>query len=160
MADSSRPGCLSYNDGFRPLADDCNERPRMNRETGTAAVSRWRRVAGWFLFVSYAFGSPVFAVVEAKTGVFSARFNYPPELLYLVSGVQFFCALVLFRRALAPWSTVILTVVSLGAAVSHLKINSVATALPALLYTVIQVWYGIQMYRQHRGSRRPPAAAA
>jgi len=122
----------------------------MKRENGRPPLSRWQRVAGWFLFVSYAFGSPVFAVLEAKTGVFSARFNYPPELLYLVSGVQFICALVLFRRALAPWSIVILTILSLGAVVSHLKINSVATALPALLYTVIQVWYGIQVYRQHR----------
>jgi hypothetical protein len=122
----------------------------MNRESKRPGLSRWQRVAGWFLFVSYAIGSPLFAMVEAKTGAFSERFDYPPEFLYLVSGVQFICALVLFRRALAPWSTVILTVLSLGAVVSHLRINSVATALPALIYTAIQAWYGSQMYRQQR----------
>ena len=122
----------------------------MNRETEGPPMTRWQRIAGWFLFLSYAIGSPIFAIVEAKTAAFSERFNYPPEFLYFVSGVQFICALVLFRRAIAPWSTVILTVLSLGAVASHIRINSAATALPALIYTAIQVWYGIQMYLQHR----------
>lgn len=126
----------------------------MNQETQRPSLSRWQRVAGWVLFLSYAIGSPIFAIVEAKTGVFSERFNYPPEFLYFVSGVQFICALTLFRRAIAPWSTVILTVLSLGAVVAHVRINSVATALPALIYTAIQVWYGSQMYRQHRDEIR------
>jgi hypothetical protein len=122
----------------------------MNQESTSPVPSRWQRVAGWFLFLSYAVGSPIFAIVEAQSGVFSERFHYPSEFLYLVSGVQFICALVLFRRALAPWSTLILTVLALGAVYSHIRINSAATALPALLYAAIQVWYGIQMYRLHR----------
>jgi len=122
----------------------------MKQETEKPGLSRWQRVAGWFLFLSYAIGSPIFAIVESKTGVFSERFNYPPEFLYLVSAVQFICALVLFRRALAPWSAVILTVFTVGAVISHLKINSPVTALPALMYTAVQIWYGSQMYRQHR----------
>lgn len=122
----------------------------MNQEIEKPGLSRWQRVAGWFLFLSYAIGSPVFAIVELQTGVFSERFNYPPEFLYLVSGVQFICSLVLFRRALAPWSAVILTILTVGAVISHLRINSAATALPALMYTAIQVWYGSQVYRQHQ----------
>jgi hypothetical protein len=122
----------------------------MNQDTERPEINRWQRVAGWFLFLSYAVGSPIFAIVEAKTGVFSERFNYSPGFLYLVSGVQFICSLVLFRRALAHWSIAILTVFTVGAIYSHLKIDSAATAVPALVYTVIQVWYGRQMYRQHR----------
>lgn len=126
----------------------------MNRETERPPVSRWQHVAGWFLFISYAVGSPIFAIVEAKTGAFSERFNYPPEFLYFVSAVQFICALALFRRVIAPWSTVVLTVLSIGAVASHIRINSVATALPALIYTAIQIWYGSQMYRQHQNELR------
>lgn len=124
----------------------------MNQEIEKPVLSRWQRIAGWFLFLSYAIGSPVFAIVESKTGVFSARFNYPPEFLYLVSGVQFMCSFVLFKRALAPWSAVILTIFTMGAVISHLRIDSTASALPALMYTAIQVWYGSQMYRQYRDS--------
>lgn len=122
----------------------------MNQEIDRPQFDRWQRVVGWFLLLSYAIGSPVFALVEARTGVFSERFHYPSEFLYLVSGTQFICSLVLFRSALAPWSTVVLTIITIGAAVSHLKINSAATALPALMYTAIQVWYGFRMHRQHR----------
>ena len=113
-------------------------------------LDRWQLVAGWFLLVSYAVGSPAFAIVEARTGLFSERFNYPPEFLYLVAAAQFVCSFVLFARALAPWSALALTVLSVGAVFSHLRINSVITALPALMYTAIQVWYGLRMYRQHR----------
>lgn len=120
---------------------------QMDQETEQPELSRWLRVAGWFLFLSYAIGSPVFAIIEFKTGVFSERFNYPPEFLYFVSGAQFICSLVIFRRTLAPWSTVILTIITVGAVFSHLRINSPITALPALMYTAVQVWYGYRMYR-------------
>jgi hypothetical protein len=122
----------------------------MNQRPEEARVSRWQLATGWFLFLSYAIGSPVFAIVEAMTGLFSARFNYPPEFLYLVSGAQFVCSLVLFMRPLAPWSVMVLTIITLGAVISHLRIDSAVTALPALMYTVIQIWYGLRMYRQHR----------
>jgi len=122
----------------------------MNQESEETRVSRWQRAAGWFLFLSYAVGSPVFAIVEARTGLFSGRFNYPPEFLYLVSGAQFVCSLVLFMRKLAPWSAMVLTITTVGAVISHVRINSAVTALPALMYTVIQIWYGFRMYRQHR----------
>jgi hypothetical protein len=122
----------------------------MNEQTGTPGISRWQRLAGWFLFLSYAIGSPVFALVEARTGIFSERFDYPSAFLYLVSGAQFVCSLALFRSALAPWSAAILTILSVGAVYAHFRINSPATALPALMYTAIQVWYGVRMYRKHQ----------
>ncbi len=81
--------------------------------------------------------------------LFSERFGYLPEFLYLVSITQFVCALLLFVRFLAHSSSGILTVLSLGAGVSHLKINSPVTALPALGYTAIQIWYGVTVNREN-----------
>jgi len=120
----------------------------MERETERMRVDRWESVAGWFLFLSYAIGAPAFAIVEARTGVFSGRFNYSPEFLYLVSAAQFVCSLVLFVRALAPWSVVLLTSITVGAVISHLRMDSAITALPAFMYTAIQIWYGIRVYRR------------
>ena len=122
----------------------------MNRELEGTSVDRWQLVAGWFLFLSYAVGAPVFAFMEANTGVFSERFNYPPAFLYLVSGAQFICAMVLFVRALAPWSAMVLTVITVGAVFSHVRIDSAISALPALAYSAIQVWYGIRVSRSNQ----------
>lgn len=119
----------------------------MNADTEGTRTDRWQLVAGWFLLLSYFAGSPVFAFIEAKTGLFSERFNYPSEFLYLVSGIQFICSLVLFVRALAPWSALVLTVITVGAVLSHLRIDSAITALPALAYSAIQIWYGIRVNR-------------
>ena len=119
----------------------------MNQELEKPRVDRWQLAAGWFLLLSYAVGAPVFAIVEAKSGLFSERFSYPSEFLYLVSAAQFICALVLFVRALAPWSAVVLTVITIGAVFSHVRIDSAISALPALAYTAIQIWYGIRVYR-------------
>jgi hypothetical protein len=102
---------------------------------------KWPAIAFWFLFLSYVVGSPAFAIVEARTGIFSERFEYPAEFLYLVSGMQVVCALALFVRSIAPWSIVVLTVISLGAVFSHFRIDSPVTSLPAVAYTVIQIWY-------------------
>ena len=114
-------------------------------------MSRWQRIVGWFLVLSYAIGSPVFAIIEARTGLLSQRFDYSPEFLYLVSGIQFICSLVLFLRSVAPWSAFVLTVLTVGAIASHLRIDSPVTALPALAYTALQIWYGLRMYRQLPG---------
>jgi len=108
----------------------------------------WQTVARWFLFLSYAAGAPAFAYIEYRTGMSSARFDYSPEFLYLVSAMQFVCAFLLFKRNLALWSIAVLTVLTIGAAASHVMINSPLAALPALAYTAIQVWYGLRLYRQ------------
>lgn len=112
-------------------------------------TDRWQQICGWFLMLSYLIGSPVFAITEARTGIFSERFGYSSEFLYLVSGTQVVCALVLFVRLLAPWSSAILTVLTSGAVVTHLRIDSPITALPALGYSLLQIWYGIRVYRSH-----------
>lgn len=122
----------------------------MDHGTERTRADKWQLIAGWFLFLSYAIGSPAFAIVEAKTGLFSERFEYSPEFLYFVSGVQFVCSVVLFVRSVAPWSVMVLTALTVGAVVSHLRINSPITALPALAYTAVQIWYGFRLYRQRR----------
>lgn len=126
----------------------------MTRENSESRSNKWRAAARWFLVLSYAVGSPVFAIVEVRTGVFSARFDYPPAFLHLVSGAQFICALTLFSRALAPWGILVLTVLALGAVYSHIRIDSPFTALPALAYTAIQAWYGMQVYRQRKEAKQ------
>jgi len=124
----------------------------MNHGLDENKVDGWQLAAGWFLLLSYAVGSPIFAIVEAETGLFSQKFDYPPEFLYLVSGTQFTCSLVIFSRALAPWSIMILTIITVGAVFSHLRIESAITALPAVGYSALQIWYGIRVLRLSRNS--------
>ncbi|MCW8925515.1 MAG: DoxX family protein [Xanthomonadales bacterium] len=120
----------------------------MSHKAESPNVKRWQVIAGWFLTLSYIIGSPAYVIVEARTGLFSERFDYSPEFLYIVASVQFFCALFLFVRNLAAWSSAILTVLALGAVYSHFKIGSPLTSLPAIAYTLVQIWYGNRMYRQ------------
>jgi len=84
--------------------------------------------------------------------MFSDRFGYSSEFLYLVSATQLVCASVLFVRSLVPWSSAILAALAIGAVASHVRIHSPLTALPALGYTALQIWYGIRVYRQNRAS--------
>lgn len=105
------------------------------------------RATRWFLFLSYAIGSPAFAIIEAQTGMFSERFGYPPGFLYLVSAAQVVCAFALLLRRAELWSVATLTVLTVGAVVSHVRIESPLTATPALLYTALQVWYGLRVCR-------------
>ncbi len=96
----------------------------------------------WFLAISYGLAAPITAYFEATQGLISARFDYPPGLVYLVCASQVVAVGGLFVRSLAPWAAAGLSVITLGALVSHLKIGSPLTAVPAVLYTVIQVWFG------------------
>ena len=125
----------------------------MIRLRSNQAVDRWQTGVGWFLTLSYVVGSPIFAVVEANTGVFSDRFGYSSGFLYLVSAVQLVSGSVLFVRFLAPWSIAVLTILAIGAVVSHVRIDSPLTGLPALGYTALQIWYGVRIYGQNRGHR-------
>lgn len=130
----------------------------MSQTSSGAKADRWQRIAGWFLTLSYAIGSPAYAIIEARTGLFSERFDYSPEFLYLVAAIQFACALVLFVPVMATWSSAILTVLALGAVVSHFRIESPVTSLPAVAYTLIQIWYGIRAYRGNQSLNRAFAA--
>jgi hypothetical protein len=116
-------------------------------------ADKWQRAAGWFLLISYVIGSPAFAILEAQTGTISERFGYSAAFLYSVGAAQFVCAAMLFVRAVAPWSCLVLSVLSIGAIVSHFRIGSPATALPAVVVTLLQIWYGIRIYRKDRNRR-------
>jgi len=106
--------------------------------------SRPVRVAAWFLAISYGVGSPLTAWIEFRSATISQRFDYSAEFIYLICAVQLVCVFGLFVRSLAPWAAAGFTVITLGALVSHLRIGSPLTAIPAVVYTAIQVWYGLK----------------
>ena len=113
----------------------------------------WLKVSAWFLAVSYGIGGSLTAVLEYRKHLFSERFDLPPELIYLTCAAQLLCAFGVFHRKSAPWAAAVLTVITVGAIASHLRIESPATALPALAYTAIQVWFGLTVRRE---SNPPP----
>jgi len=97
-----------------------------------------------FLAVSYGIGAPWTALLEVRGALFSKRFDVPPALIELTCAVQMLAALGLFSRRFAPWAAAALTVITLGAIAAHFRIGSPATALPAVLYTAVQVWLGLE----------------
>lgn len=99
------------------------------------------RITGRFLFLSYFICGPGFAIADFYTGIFSERFGYPSVFIYLIGLTQFACSIALFSRRTAAWSLAVLTVICIGAIASHLMINSPLTALPALGYACLQIWY-------------------
>jgi hypothetical protein len=107
------------------------------------APTRRLQIAAGFLAVSYAIGAPLTAWAELGGAVISQRFDLPPALIYLTCAIQLACAAAVLYRPLAPWAAAALTVITLGAIVSHLRMLSGLTALPALVYTSIQVWFGL-----------------
>jgi DoxX-like family len=109
-----------------------------------AGIIRW---AGWCLAVSYGVGAPVTAILELGSHLLSRKFDYPPALILLVCGIQLACAAVILVPSLAPWAAAALTVTTLGAVASHIRIGSPATAVPAALFTALQLWYGLKMRR-------------
>ncbi len=117
---------------------------RLDVMSGTRGGDRWVRVAAGFLAVSYAVGGPWTAILEHRSQTFSQKFSYPPELIYLTCAVQLVCAAGVLVRSLAPWAAAALTAITLGAIASHLRIDSPLTALPAVFYSVVQIWFGLR----------------
>lgn len=107
-----------------------------------AQRERWLRIAAGFLSISYGIGAPLTAYAELTGHVLSQRFGYPSEFIYVICAVQLVCAIGILVRRLAPWAAGAFTVITLGAIASHFRIGSPTTAIPALVYTVIQIWYG------------------
>ena len=105
---------------------------------------RWVRIAAGFLSVSYAVGAPLTAVLEYRGQTLSERFDLPPALIYLTCAVQMLCSVGVLVRPLATTAAAALTVITLGAIASHLRIGAPETALAAVLYTVVQVWFGLE----------------
>lgn len=112
-------------------------------------TSLWRnrliRVAMWFLAVSYGIGGPLTAVLEFQKDLISERFDLPPLLIYLTCVAQTVCAILVFMPRLALWATGTLTVITIGAIGSHIRIGSPETAVTAVIYTAVQVWFGLKV---------------
>ena len=104
----------------------------------------WIRGIAVFLSLSYAIGAPYTMVLEYGDQLLSQRFGYPQEFIYFICIIQFFCAIGILIWPLARWSATILSVITLGAIYSHFQIESLATAIPALFYTVLQIWVGLK----------------
>jgi hypothetical protein len=102
------------------------------------------RIAGWFLAISYGIGAPVTAIAELRSAALSERFGLPPELIYLTCAVQLASASAVLVRALAPWAALALTAVTVGAIGAHLNTEAPVRAIPAVFYTVLQIWFGIE----------------
>ena len=97
-----------------------------------------------FLSLSYFIGAPYTMVLEYNDQLLSHRFGYSPEIIYSICIVQFFCAIGLLFRSLTRWSTSILTVITFGAIFSHFRLGSPITAVPALFYSVLQIWVSLK----------------
>ncbi len=113
---------------------------------------RWVPFAGWFLAVSYAVGAPLTAILEYRGQMLSQRFEYSPWLIYLTCAMQALCAIGILLKPTRVAAAAALTVITLGAFASHLRIGSPATSGPAILYTAIQAWFGL---RSRDTPRRP-----
>jgi DoxX-like family len=122
----------------------------MARADQTESTHDGRRLhlAGWFLALSYGVGAPLAGVLEVRAHVLSQRFDYPPALIFAVCGLQLVCATTILVRALAPWAAAALTFTTLGAIASHIRIGSPLTAVPALLFTIVQVSYGVSSLKR------------
>ena len=112
--------------------------------TRISGHDRWVRVAAGFLAISYGIGAPLTAIIEYRSHTFSQRFDLPPELVYLTCAVQLLCSIGILIPRFASWAAAGLTVITLGAIASHLRIGSPQTAIAAVVYTGIQIWFGLQ----------------
>lgn len=110
----------------------------------------WTRPVAWLLAVSYGVGSPVVAVLEYRDALLSQRFDLPSWLIYLTSVVQVVCLPALFSRRYASGAAILLSVLTLGAMGAHLRIGAPQTALPALIFTVLQLWFAARTWGHAR----------
>jgi hypothetical protein len=120
----------------------------------SADGSKWVWRTAVFLAVAYGVGAPVSAVLELRSALFSQRFLVPPALLYATCVIQLACAAVVLSRRYARAAAAVLTVTTLGAAGAHLRIGSPLTALPAVAFTVLQVWFGFASPRDDSARTR------
>jgi hypothetical protein len=93
------------------------------------------------LAVTYLIGALVVGYLEYNGQVLSQRFDLPPLLIYATCAAQLLLAVGLLLPKFAVWSAGLLTVIAIGAVGSHLRIGSPLTALPALAYVAVQLWF-------------------
>ena len=119
----------------------------MNGRARSAAAVH---IVAWVLAVSYLIGAPLVAFLEFNGQVMSARFGIPPMLIYATSAAQVVLAIGLLRPQFAVASAALLSIIAAGAVVLHLRIGSPLTAVPALVYVAVQLWF-ITAFRRPRG---------
>ena len=105
--------------------------------------SRLTRLAGWFLALAYGLGAPLTAVLEVRRHALSDRFGYSSAFILAVCAIQLACAVVILIPRFAFWAAAVLSVTTVGAIASHIRIGSPQTAVAAILFTALQLWYGI-----------------
>jgi len=110
-------------------------------EARPARPDRLLRIVAIFLVVGYGVGSPLTAILEFKDHTFSTRFDVPAALIYVTCAVQVVCVFGILRRPTATWAAVVLTVTTIGAIGVHLRIGSPQTAIAAVVFTVVQIWF-------------------
>ena len=161
--------CPDCTDGFDDACPNCGgelvRRPRRaaddrrtpflrSEEGGPVAVL----VIGWFLAVAYGLSAPVVAWLEWDRQLLSERFDLPPWVLYATCAVQFAAAQVIRDRRFALVAAAALTATTIGAFVSHLRIDSPETSGAAAFFTVVQVAYLLHAWRTLRTSPHGPGA--
>jgi len=119
----------------------------MNETSLKFSPSSRANAAGWFLVVTYAVGALVFALMEQQGQVMSERFDFPPVFIYAVAGIQLICVAALFYPRLRLGSLAILSILSVGAVAAHFRIGSPVTSLPAVAFTVVQLWLANHIYQ-------------
>lgn len=108
-------------------------------------------LASAFLALSYTVGGPLTAFVEHQSQTLSAHFGLPPGAIYLTCLIQFLCGFGVLWPSTAFGSAMVLSVFTVGAIGAHLSVGTILDTLPAVFYTVLQVWFGI---RVRAGNRR------
>ena len=95
------------------------------------------------------------AFLEYRGHTFSDRFDLPPWLIYFTCALQVVCSVGVLRRPLARWAAAALTLTTLGAIATHLRIGSPQTAAAAVFYTVIQIWFGAKSHIRKTSDHAP-----
>ena len=109
--------------------------------TGGGHDGKALRIVAWTLAVTYLIGAPVAGFLEYSGQVLSQRFDLPPQLIYATCAAQLILAVGMLLPQFAMWSAGLLTVIAIGAVGSHLRIGSPLTALPAMAYVAVQLWF-------------------
>ena len=102
--------------------------------------------------LSYALGAPVAALMEHRYGVLSGGLGLPEHVVFLAAAVQLCCSVAILFRATANLATATLTVISIGVAVSYLRGGAPLASVPALAFTVVQVWLGLRLCTECSGA--------
>lgn len=95
--------------------------------------------------VSYAVGAPVAFLMEYRHGWVSGNLGLPENVIFLAAALQLCCSVAILFRATANLATAALSVVSIGVAVSYLRSGATLASVPALAYTLVQVWLGLRL---------------